>query len=62
MNDKIKVRLVTSGTERLPEGTAEAISEFSDFKAKRCETPQELLETFPDAEVLWMFGPLRFRS
>ena len=57
MNDKIKVRLVTSGTERLPEGTAEEISGFADFKAKRCETPQELLETFPDAEVLWMFGP-----
>lgn len=57
MSDKIKVCLVTSGTERLPEGTAEAISEFADFKAKRCETPQELLETFPDAEVLWMFGP-----
>ena len=43
--------------ERLPAGTAEAISEFADFKAKRCETPQELVETFPDAEVLWMFGP-----
>ena len=57
MNDKIKVRLVTSGTDRLPEGTAEEISGFADFKAKRCETPQELLETFPDAEVLWMFGP-----
>ena len=57
MSRKIKVRLVTAGTERLPEGTAEAISEFADFGAKRCETPEELLETFPDAEVLWMFGP-----
>lgn len=57
MNDKIKVCLVTSGVERLPEGTAESIAEFSDFRAKRCETPESLLETFPDAEVLWMFGP-----
>ena len=57
MNNKIKVCLVTAGVERLPEGTAEAISEFADFRAKRCETPQALLETFPDAEVLWMFGP-----
>ena len=57
MQDKIKVCLVTSGVERLPEGTAEAISEFADFRAKRCETPEALLETFPDAEVLWMFGP-----
>ena len=57
MDEKIRVCLVTSGVERLPEGTAEAISEFADFRAKRCETPQALLETFPDAEVLWMFGP-----
>ena len=57
MSDKIKVRLVTSGVERLPEGTAEAIREFADFRAARCETPEALLETFPDAEVLWMFGP-----
>lgn len=57
MNGKIKVRLVTSGVERLPAGTAEAIGEFADFRAQRCETPQSLLETFPDAEVLWMFGP-----
>lgn len=57
MQDKIKVCLVTSGVERLPAGTAEAISEFSDFRAKRCETPEALLEAFPDAEVLWMFGP-----
>ena len=57
MSRKIKVRLVTSGVERLPEGTAEAIREFADFRAARCETPEALLETFPDAEVLWMFGP-----
>jgi D-3-phosphoglycerate dehydrogenase len=57
MSRKIKVRLVTSGVERLPEGTAEAICEFADFRAARCETPEALLETFPDAEVLWMFGP-----
>lgn len=57
MDSKIKVRLVTSGIERLPEGTAEEIAKFADFKAERCETPEALLETFPDAEVLWMFGP-----
>ncbi len=52
-----RVVLVTAGEERLPAGTAEAIRAFADFKAKRCETPEELLATFPDAEVLWMFGP-----
>ena len=52
-----KVVLVTAGEERLPDGTAEAIREFADFRAKRCETPEELLATFPDAEVCWMFGP-----
>ena len=57
MNGKCKVRLVTAGEERLPAGTAEAIREFADFQAKRCETPGDLLRTFPDAEVLWMFGP-----
>lgn len=52
-----KVRLVTSGVERLPAGTAERLRAFCDFEAKRCETPEMLLATFPDAEVLWMFGP-----
>ena len=52
-----KVVLVTSGEERLPAGTAEAIRAFADFRAKRCETPEELLANFPDAEVCWMFGP-----
>ena len=52
-----KVCLVTAGEERLPEGTADAIRAFADFRAKRCETPEELLTNFPDAEVLWMFGP-----
>jgi len=53
----VKVRLVTSGEERLPAGTAEELRKFCDFQAKRCETPEALLATFPDAEVLWMFGP-----
>ena len=53
----VKVALVTSGEERLPEGTAEAIREFADFRAVRCETPEQLVSTFPDAEVFWMFGP-----
>ena len=52
-----KVVLVTAGEERLPAGTTAAIREFADFRAKRCETPDELLATFPDAEVCWMFGP-----
>ena len=52
-----KVVLVTAGEDRLPAGTAEAIRAFADFRAKRCETPEELLATFPDAEVCWMFGP-----
>lgn len=52
-----KVVLVTAGEERLPAGTADAIREFADFRAKRCGTPDELLATFPGAEVCWMFGP-----
>ena len=52
-----KVRLVSTGEDRLPAGTAERIREFADFRAARCETPEELLKSFPDAEVLWMFGP-----
>ena len=57
MESKRKVCLVTAGEERLPAGTAAAIREFADFRAARCETPEALLATFPDAEVLWMFGP-----
>ena len=53
----VKVVLVTAGEERLPEGTSEAIRGFADFRAARCETPEDLLRTFPDAEVCWMFGP-----
>ena len=52
-----KIALVTAGEERLPAGIADRIREFADFRAARCETPAKLLETFPDAEVLWMFGP-----
>ena len=57
MDARRKICLVTAGEERLPAGTAEAIREFADFRAARCETPEALLATFPDAEVLWMFGP-----
>ena len=57
MGRRYRVRLVTVGEDRLPTGTAEAIREFADFKAKHCKTPDELVKTFPDAEVLWMFGP-----
>jgi len=52
-----KVVLVTAGEERLPAGIADAIRTFADFRAKRCASPDELLATFPDAEVCWMFGP-----
>ena len=52
---RCKICLVTAGEDRLPAGTAEAIREFADFQAARCETPEELVSTFPDAEVLWMF-------
>ena len=52
-----KVALVTAGEDRLPAGIADRIREVADFCAKRCETPEQLLATFPDAEVLWMFGP-----
>ena len=52
-----KVVLVTAGEDCLPEGTAAAIRAFADFRAARCETPEALLATFPDAEVCWMFGP-----
>ena len=46
-----KVALVTSGEERLPAGTAEKIREFADFRAKRCETPAELLTNFADGNT-----------
>lgn len=52
-----KVVLVTAGEERLPAGTADAIRAFADFRAKRCESPDDLLANFADAEVCWMFGP-----
>lgn len=52
-----KVALVTAGEERLPAGVADRIREVADFSAKRCASPEEMLEAFPDAEVLWMFGP-----
>jgi len=52
-----KIVLATAGEDRLPAGTADEIREFADFRAKRCETPEELLKNFPDAEVCWMFGP-----
>ena len=53
----VKVVLVTSGEDRLPDGIADAIRQFADFRAARCETPEDLLAKFPDGEVFWMFGP-----
>ena len=55
--EKCRICLVTADEERLPTGTAAAIREFADFRAARCETPEALLAKFPDADVLWMFGP-----
>ena len=47
-----RVRLVTAGEERLPAGTADAIRAFADFRAMRCDSPDQLVAAFPDAEVL----------
>ena len=52
-----KIALVTSGEERLPAGIAERIRAFGDFKAKKCASPDDLLATFGDEEILWGFGP-----
>ncbi len=52
-----KIALVTGGEERLPAGIAERIRAFGDFKAKKCVSPEDLLVTFGDVEILWGFGP-----
>ena len=52
-----KIALVTNGEERLPAGIAESIRAFGDFKAKKCASPDDLLATFGDVEILWGFGP-----
>ena len=52
-----KIALVTNGEERLPAGIAERIREFGDFRAKKCASPDDLLASFGDAEILWGFGP-----
>ena len=52
-----KIALVTGGEERLPAGIAERIRAFGDFKAKKCASPEDLLATFGDVEILWGFGP-----
>ena len=52
-----KIALVTSGEERLPAGIAERIRAFGDFRAKKCASPDDLLATFGDVEILWGFGP-----
>lgn len=49
--------MVTAGEERFPAGTIGAIREFADIKCKRCTSPGEVLQEFPDAEICWMFGP-----
>ena len=54
---RYKVCLVTDSEDRMPDDIVERIRKFADFRAARCETPEALLATFPDAEVLWMFGP-----
>lgn len=52
-----KIALVTNGEERLPAGIADRIREFGDFRAKKCASPDDLLSSFGDAEILWGFGP-----
>ncbi|MBR3087336.1 MAG: 3-phosphoglycerate dehydrogenase [Kiritimatiellae bacterium] len=52
-----KIALVTNGEERLPAGIADRIREFADFRAKKCASPDDLLSSFGDAEILWGFGP-----
>ncbi len=52
-----KIALVTNGEERLPAGIAEKIRKFGDFRAKKCASPDDLLSSFGDAEILWGFGP-----
>ncbi len=51
------IALVTNGEERLPAGIADRIREFGDFRAKKCASPDDLLSSFGDAEILWGFGP-----
>lgn len=52
-----KIALVTNGEEHLPAGIADRIREFADFRAKKCASPDDLLASFGDAEILWGFGP-----
>ena len=52
-----KIALVTNGEERLPDGIAARIRAFADFKAKKCASPDDLLASFGDCEILWGFGP-----
>lgn len=52
-----KIALVTNGEERLPAGIADRIREFADFRARKCASPDDLLASFGDAEILWGFGP-----
>ena len=52
-----RIALVTNGEERLPAGIADRIRAFGDFQAKKCASPEDLLATFGEAEILWGFGP-----
>lgn len=52
-----KIALVTNCENRLPAGIADRIREFADFRAKKCASPDDLLASFGDAEILWGFGP-----
>ena len=54
---KHKIAMVTAGEERFPAGIVDSIRKFADIDCRRCETPDELLAHFADAEVCWMFGP-----
>ena len=54
---RLQIAMVTAGEDRFPAGTLDAIRAFADIRCCRCESPAKLLQTFPDADVLWMFGP-----
>lgn len=54
---KHKIAMVSASEDRFPEGIISSIRAFADIRCKKCESPDELLSEFPDAEIFWMFGP-----
>ena len=52
-----KIALVTNVETHLPAGIAARIRAFAEFDSKKCASPEDLLATFGDVEILWGFGP-----